>query len=179
MTEYYGDDYLKYNELVINISKEFPRFKVVPKDESFFMRALYAVTLMTFWNKSFMTNYITAVFGKVYMPRRLIGTAIGYDVLRHELVHLRDARRWPVLFELSYLFFPLPFVFTMRAYWEYRGYCESMIAERDRYGYINKAVIEYYISLFSSSEYLWMFPFPNFLRKKFYAFLERHNTTIK
>jgi hypothetical protein len=40
--------------------------------------------------------------------------------LRHEAVHLRDARRFPVLFELSYLA-ALPAVFTARAWWEWRG----------------------------------------------------------
>ncbi len=30
-------------------------------------------------------------------------------VIRHELVHARQARRWPVFWQLSYLLLPLPF----------------------------------------------------------------------
>ena len=178
----YGDssgNYLKFMNFVDEIKAEFPKFELVKKEDSKFMKFLYAVTLMRFWNPYFREDYITTIFGKIYMPARLIGTGVGYDILRHERVHLRDARRFPVLFELSYILFPLPAVFTMRAYWEYRGYCESLLAEYDRYGYVSHGAIEYYVSLFAGPQYLWMCPFPDFMRNEFYRFLASRGIMVK
>lgn len=177
----YGDksrDYLKFNEFVEEIKVEFPKFQLVKKEDSKLMRLIFAVTLMRFWNPYFMEDYITTLFGKVYMPFRVIGTAAGYDILRHERVHLRDAARFPILFELSYILLPLPAVFTMRAYWEYRGYCESLLAEYERYGNVRRIAIEYYVHIFAGPTYLWMCPFRNFMRNKFYKFLESRNIPL-
>ena len=168
----------EYYDLVNKIEEDIPGFRVVPKTNSNLMWACYYITLMRFWNPHFMTHYITTAFGKVYMPADLIGTAIGADVLRHEWVHLRDARRWNILFYLSYLLFPLPAVFTMRAYWEFRGYCESIRAERDRYGVVYSESLHYYVSLFTGPAYLWMCPFPKFVMRKFVEFCEKENIRI-
>lgn len=161
---------VKYYDLVNEITREFPGFAVIPKHDSKLMWICYYVALMPLWNRFFMTRYITTVFGKVYMPGELIGSDVGADILRHERVHLRDAKRWGILFYLSYLFFPLPFIFTMRAYWEYRGYCETLRAERDRYGVVYSESLNFYVSLFVNSSYLWMCPFPNYIRNKFIQF---------
>lgn len=41
----------------------------------------------------------------------------------HELVHIRQARHWPVLFQLSYLLLPVPFFFAwFRWRWEREAY---------------------------------------------------------
>lgn len=169
----------KYNEIVEELQSEFPRFRVIPKENNVWMKILYSLSLMRFWNPDFMTAYVTVMFGRVYMPAHLIGTYTGYMILRHERVHLRDAARWPLLFELSYLFFPLPFVLTLRAYWEYRAYCESLVVEAERYGYVRRDSIEFYVGQFTGSYYLWMFPFPAFLRERFYRFLASKYITVK
>ena len=167
-----------YNLLVHAIKIEFPDFVVIPKLQSKFMWACYYLSLMPLWNPHFMSRFITVAFGKVYMPEELIGTDIGADVLRHELVHLRDAKRWKILFYLSYVLFPLPAVFTMRAYWEFRGYCESIRAERDRYGVVYSESLNYYVSLFTGPSYLWMCPFPKFVMRKFVEFCQKENIRI-
>ena len=174
-----SNDYALFNELVEEIKAEFPKFQVVKKEDSKLMALIYAVTLMRFWNPYFMEDYITTLFGKVYMPFNVIGTRVGYDVLRHERVHLRDAARFPLLFELSYILLPLPAVFTLRAYWEYRGYCESLVAESDRYGYVRKEAIEYYVDIFAGPTYLWMCPFRNFMRDAFYKFARERGLVVK
>lgn len=169
----------EYNNFVEQIKSKFPNFEVLIKEHSTWMKIVYAVTLMRFWNRYFMEVYVTIMFGKVYMPQRFIGTQIGYEILRHEYVHLCDSRRWPILFELSYLFFPLPLVFTMRAYWEYRAYCESLIVENEQLGYVRARTIEFCVEQFVGSYYLWMCPFPNFVRNKFYSFLINNKICIK
>jgi hypothetical protein len=166
-----------YN-LVNDITREFPDFAVIPKEDSKLMLACYYLGLMRFWNPVFMTRYITTAFGKVYMPAELIGTEVGADILRHELVHLRDAKKWGILFYLSYFLFPLPAFFTMRAYWEFRGYCESLRCERDRYGVVYSETLYYFISLFTGPSYLWMCPFPKFVEKQFLKFLEKEGIRL-
>lgn len=168
-----------YSELVNNIKKEFPTFEVVEKESSFWMHALYIASLMRFWNPDFMESYVTVMFGKVYMPKRFIGSETGYRILRHERIHLLDAKKWPILFELSYLLFPLPFIITMRAYWEFRAYCESLTVEAETRGYVSIATIDFIVKQFTGSYYLWMFPFPNYLRNAFTRFCLQNGYIIK
>jgi len=168
-----------YYDIVEDIKREFPNFEVVEKQNSSLMKFIFNISLMRFWNPYFMTAYVTTMFGKVYMPRNLIGSLTAYEVLRHELVHLRDARRFPIFFELSYIFLPFPFVFTMRAYWEFRGYCESLVVENEIFGYVYKESVEFYVKQFTGSFYLWMCPFPDFMRKKFMKFLDERGIMVK
>lgn len=168
-----------YYDFVDEIKREFPKFEVIEKQNSKLMKFVYVVTLMRFWNPAFMNAYITTMFGKVYMPRNLIGTLTGYEVLRHERVHLRDAARFPVLFELSYIFFPLPIVFTMRAYWEYRAYCESLLVESEMFDCVYKESIDFYVDQFTGKYYLWMCPFESLIRKAFMKFLTDRNIMVK
>jgi hypothetical protein len=169
----------QYVKIIDDIKKEFPNFEVIEKNKSFLMKIIYIVTLMPLWNPHFMDLYVTVMFGKVYMPPNLIGTSTGYQILRHERIHLQDAKSWPVLFELSYLLFPLPLIVTMRAYWEYRAYCESLIVQYEIYGYVHSATLDFIISQFTSSYYLWMFPFPKYLNKKFMQFLQERNIPVR
>lgn len=70
-------------------------------------------------------DYITTLGKYIYFPTRE-----GYDIrdfddwvtVWHELKHVRDSRNWPILYEISYGILPLPMFWTMRSYWEYRGY---------------------------------------------------------
>lgn len=168
----------KYYDLVNEIEEEFSDFRVIEKEGNTFMLFLYHVTFMRLWNPHFMTRFITTVFGKVYMPRDLIGTEIGADVLRHERVHLRQAAKWGILFYLSYILLPLPAVFTFRAYWEYIAYCESLRCESERYGVVYSESLHYFVDLFVGPAYLWMCPFRGFVEKKFLDFLKNEGIRL-
>lgn len=49
--------------------------------------------------------------------------------IRHELVHARQARRWPVVFQVSYLLLPLPFGLAwFRWRWEREAYLVQLRA---------------------------------------------------
>ena len=79
----------------------------------------------------------------VFMPEELIGTDEGYRVLRHELVHVRDAWRTGLLpFAFSYLFL-LPAGLTLRAFWELRAYTETMRVEFEETGTIADSTLEH------------------------------------
>lgn len=169
----------KYFSLVKEMEEEFPGFRVYDKSTSALMKLIYHVMLMRFWNRDFMDAYVTAFGNRVWMPPYLIGSLTGYEILRHERVHLRDASRWPIIFELSYLFLPLPFIFTVRAFWEFRAYCESLRVEAEMLGYVRRDSLDFYVKQFTGSYYLWMCPFPNYVMKKFVKFLEREGLILK
>lgn len=74
------------------------------KDESLFMKALSRVM---FFNKGFMTDYITTIGAKVYFPTRARYEAnplSSFCVLAHEGVHIVDGMKKPIRFPLGYLF---------------------------------------------------------------------------
>ena len=144
-----------------------PRFAVRFKDESAMQRAV-AVLVRPF-NRDYLTRYTTVWFGRVYFPSRgwcrEQGPEALYVTLRHEAVHLRDARRFPILFELSYLF-ALPAVFTARAWWEWRGYAETMRAIHDVGGALTDDLLDHIERQFTGASYLYMCPFPRFVRRR-------------
>ena len=75
------------------------------------------ISKLLFFNKTFMTDYVTTIGRTIYVPSGYISST----TLRHELVHVADYNAHPVWFTLSYLLV-LPIGWTMRAYWEKRGY---------------------------------------------------------
>jgi len=84
--------------------KHFPDLEIRYKDQSIFMKVLG--TLM-FFNKDFMTKYITTIGSKVYFPSeehvatRPLSSSI---TLLHELVHIYDSKKFTsLLFSFLYL----------------------------------------------------------------------------
>lgn len=95
------------------------------KSESRLMVVLGAL-LRLVGNREFITRYWTTVGPRtIWAP---IGTDISRPVLyeivvRHELVHIQQARRWPVFWQLSYLLLPVPVLFAwFRWRWEREAY---------------------------------------------------------
>lgn len=75
--------------------------KIAFKDESRLMRL---IGFLMFFNRAFMTDYITTLGRTVYFPTRGDLLAGPWETLAHEAVHVRDYIRTPVRFALSYLF---------------------------------------------------------------------------
>jgi len=109
-------------------------------------------------NPSFMGGYYTTIRGTFYIPASDWGRngAIDEDTLRHEAQHARDSRRWPVLFELSYVFGNLGIVVGpgMRAFWEWRGYRLNVEAMAKRGQSVEEA-IDYVVPQFIYQWYGW------------------------
>ncbi len=152
---------------VETLRRELPGFSIRYKDESPLQRGI-AVLVRPF-NRRYLDGYTTVMFGNVYFPSREWCEAVGptalYRILRHEAVHLRDARRWPVLFHLSYLF-GAPAILTARAFWEARAYAESLRVSMELDGDITDAELERIARAFTGSDYLFMCPFPRFVRRR-------------
>ncbi len=166
-----GEVAARTERLQAALKAEIPAFRVIYKDESRLHRAIAAVVRPL--NARYLQDYTTVIFGSVAFPSRAWRAQIGelaiYEVLRHEAVHLRDARRFPVLFELSWLLLPLPTLLTARAYWEWRGYAESMRARVELGLPVDDAWIEHVVQRFVGADYGFMWPFPAMVRRRFVA----------
>jgi hypothetical protein len=146
--------------LVNVLTQEIPGFKIVDKKTSKLMWFFNFFTRL--WNPLFMERYTVTLGRTIYMPAWLIGTRSGYMVLRHEAVHLRDLIRWGPLYVISYLAPPIGPSF--KAYWEYRGYVESMRVYFEIYGEVPDKTVDFWVEQFTSSTYLWMFPIAPMVR---------------
>jgi len=154
-----------YSDLLQEIAREFPDFKVVPKSESRLMRAIdVALKLITLWRmRTFMTRFTTTVGMTVYVSPEWEQRSekSRMVILRHERGHMRQARRYtrPV-FSLLYLVV-LPAVWTFRAKFEAEAYEESMRAAAELFGpgALDDEHRRWTVRHFTSAEYFWMRPF--------------------
>jgi hypothetical protein len=155
-----------FRDTVARLKRTHRTFRLVEKHRSPLMKTIYWGLLMFWWCPRFMESYTTTLISWVYMPADLFDTWEGYKILRHEQVHIRDCLHTGIIpFVLSYLFF-LPTVFTLRAWWEFRAYRETMKVEKELTGTIAESTVTWITARFTSSEYLWMCPFPAFVRAR-------------
>ncbi len=157
-----------FSDLCNEIQKEFPKFSLKNKDQSFLMKLIgFHLFVLSFGKQNkFMTGFITTVGYTVYVPQ---GWASMREsdrciILRHERVHMRQLRKYtPIFFTFLYLFFPLPFLFAYyRAKFEKEAYEESIRASVEYYGVgvlsragFKQRVLDHFLT----GEYLWMWPF--------------------
>jgi hypothetical protein len=154
-----------FDSYVLALQKEFPKFKLVQKENSKLMKFLNF--FIKLWNPAFMEQFTTVLGYSVYMPISVRDTLVGYEVLRHEAVHMRQFKKWWLLQTISYGILPIGPSF--RAYWEYQGYLEN-IKVRSELGWpMGDAYIDWLVSQFTGRAYLWMWPFKASLTKKFKA----------
>ena len=131
--------------LEASLRREIRGFRVVYKDENRIQRILGIMLLPI--NRVYLTHYTTVMFGRVYFPSRQAYLALGpegvYQTLRHEAVHLRDMQRYPIFFHFTYLFvLPLgPGQTSLRAWWEWRAYLETLRVEAEIRGDISDALL--------------------------------------
>ena len=150
----------KYDALLAATQREFPRFKVVPKADSFFMKFL---ALLLFFNKQFMTGFITTIGNRMWTTPDFEEWSDDSRaaLLRHERVHLRQQVRYGMIrYALMYLLWPLPFWRARgRMTLELEAYTESMAAYAEYWGVdflLGEDTREGTIRHFTSAEYGWM-----------------------
>lgn len=159
-----------YEALKSEILKEFPDFVVESKSDSGLMKVIdVLLRVITFGQMStFMSGFITTLGNTVYVSTSWESASIESKmiVLRHERVHMRQARKWSrPLFSAAYLLLPLPTVFAVcRRKFEQEAYEESLRAIQEYYGdealdvpRLKEAMINH----FTSAEYFWTWPWRN------------------
>jgi hypothetical protein len=161
-------------DLIRDIREEFPKFKIVQKEDSTFMKTLdVCLKLITFWQmKTFMTRFTTTIGYTIYVPDTWITRAEKprLIILRHERVHMRQrkTRGW-LLFNFAYLFWIFPTVIAHgRMRLERTAYAESMRAKAEYYGIdvlSRPEIRDHTISHFTTAEYFWMWPWRKGLEK--------------
>lgn len=112
-----------------------------------------------FFCPTFDTDFATTMYPFVYVPKAWLKYPnTMYSTLRHEYIHLRDEQKYGWIYRLSYILL-LPAVFTMRSFWERRGYTQNLIQNFEKHGKVGDDNIKWIISNFTSDTYAWMDPF--------------------
>jgi hypothetical protein len=116
------------------------RVRLLPKGDSRLMRAC-ALALRGVGNRVFMARYWTTIGSTIYYPACVSDPLAHPIVLEHELVHVRQWRRWGVLMWLSYLLLPLPIgLCWFRFRWEREAYLVELAHAPDREREITRIV---------------------------------------
>ena len=163
-----------YDRLLVEITAEFPRFRLIPKSESAFQKLIHkALVVVTLGQmRSYLDRYQTTLGQRIYITPSWNERSHGdrYTVLCHERIHMRQFRRftWPGM-TLLYVLLPLPMGLSyFRARFEMEAYAESIRASAEIYG---KAHVEqssfrdHILGQFTSASYGWMWPFPGFMAR--------------
>lgn len=142
---------MSFKEIVKSSQKYFPDLKIEYKDKSLLMKIIAKIL---FFNKKFMTNYVTTIGSTIYYPNEFFVNSRSLSsiiILLHELVHISDSNKIskpvfsflylfpqiltllfiPFLFinfkiSLLCLLFVLPIPAIFRAYFEMRAYFVSL-----------------------------------------------------
>jgi hypothetical protein len=158
------------------LTREFPRFRIVPKDESPLSRAIdVALKILTLGGqRQYMTHYHTVIGDTLYVPTGWTGTDDVDCVitLRHERVHLRQRRRY-TLPGMAFLYF-IPFLPLGLAYGrariEWEAYTETVRATAELKGMgaaRSPALRARIVRQFTGPAYGWMWPFRSVVERWF------------
>lgn len=85
--------------------------KIVPKAESFIMKA-FGVVLSLLGNKKFMRDYWTTLGKTIYYPTHTINPYLSREIIEHELIHVKQYKKYGPLMWIAYLFLPVPIFFA-------------------------------------------------------------------
>lgn len=171
----------RYQELLDEIAREFPGFRVVRKDRSPFQRAIgVALKIVTAGaQRGYLTQYQTTIRRTVYVTPDWddLPASQRYITMRHERMHLRQFRRYTLpLMALLYVLVPLPLGLAwFRARFEKEGYAETIRAAAEVHGLEHvrdPEFREYVLSQFTSGAYGWMWPFRRGLERWYDGVIE-------
>jgi hypothetical protein len=154
-----------FEQCVEQLKIEFPKFQLIEKENSKLMKFLNF--FIKLWNPDFMEQYTMVLGYKVYMPLVARDTLVGYEILRHEAVHMRQFKKWWLLQTISYSI--LSIGLSLRAYWEYKAYCESMKVRIELGWPVDDDYIDWVVSQFTGPAYSFMWPSKASLTAKFKA----------
>jgi hypothetical protein len=147
--------------------------RVVRKRDHWHQRAAArALWLLTFGGqRTYLSHYVTTLGHTIYVPDDFDAwhPDHAWEVLRHELVHVRQFERYGWLGMIFlYGFFPLPAGLAWgRARLEWEAYRETLRAVAESEGLAAARSPELHgqiVSRFTGPDYGWMWPFPGAIR---------------
>ena len=158
----------RYQRLVAELGREFPRLRIVKKPDSRLHRAIHHfLRIVTFGGmSSYLDSYQTTIGATIYVTADWDerDPCERYCTLRHEAIHLRQFRRWTLPgMALLYVLLPLPLGLAyFRARFEMEAYAESIRATAEVYGPDTPRLPAYrerILAQFTGPAYGWMWPF--------------------
>jgi hypothetical protein len=174
-------DRSRYEQLVADIGREFPRFRIVRKNESRLQRGIhYGLVAITFGGmRHYLDGYHTTLGQTVYVTPTWDDHSYDrrYVTLRHERIHMQQFRRFTRLgMALLYGLLPLPMGLAyFRARFEMAAYAESIRAAAEVWGIESVRDPDYrngILSQFTGPAYGWMWPFRRSLERWYDAVVE-------
>lgn len=150
------------------MTREFPRFRVIKKAESPLSKAIdVALKILTVGGqRAYLTRYYTVIGDRLYVPEGWddVDPVDAVITLRHERIHLRQRRRYTMPgMTILYLLLPLPLGLAYgRARIEWEAYTETLRATYELRGEAalrSPALRERIVSQFTGPAYGWMWPF--------------------
>lgn len=163
-------------QILDEIKAEFPDFKLVAKSDSRLMKVIDRfLKIITFGTqKYFMLTYTSTIGCTVYFAKNWanIPDYRKERCLRHERVHMRQAKKWtPFLYAILYLFVPLPVCFAwFRMKFEMEAYTETMrcvCLQEGREALLDPKFKMYVTIQFLEGRYFWMWPFKGYINRWF------------
>ncbi len=165
---------IELNSVIRKAKREFPNFELKEKSKSRLMKVINVfLKIITFGQmKTFMSSFTTTLNETIYTPEKWpsIPEQARARVLRHELVHMRQKKRYTfLLFGYLYLFFPLPIGLAyFRMKFEREAYEVSMRDVAEIHGVKalkNQKYRAGMVGHFTSAQYFWMWPFRRSIEK--------------
>jgi hypothetical protein len=147
--------------------------RIVPKRAHWHQRAAAgALWLLTLGGQNkYLSHYVTTLGHTIYVPDDFDQWPPdrAWQVLRHELVHVRQFERYGIVaMTLLYGLFPLPaFVAWGRAWLEWEAYRETLRAMAEIHGMEAAkapALHDTIVARFTGPDYAYMWPFPRTVR---------------
>jgi hypothetical protein len=178
-----------FNEVSLKID---PKAKIITKDKTLFMRFLTWFFTKTRINPAF-PSYYTTIGSTINAPSNYteLDDVNVLEVIMHETIHMKDSKKWGLLFSLSYLFPQILGVFALlaflspwfllfllflapipayfRYYWEKRAFRISIVFARKVFKYTDEQVKLYthsfIVNNLSERYYYWAMPFKSVIYK--------------
>ncbi len=169
----------RHEALLADIQREFPQFEIRPKRGDEVQRAIaVGLAIVTLGGqRAYLTRYHTVMFGRLYVPEAwgTMDDDARYILLRHERVHLRQARRMGfVVMAIVYLLplFPLGLAWG-RARIEWEAYIETIRSTAEVFGLdAARRLEDELVRRYVGPDYGWMWPFPSVIRRWFREVIE-------
>lgn len=171
----------KLEQLCEHLARRDKPVRVVKKSEYWHQRladlGLRIVTLNG--QNRYLSHYVTTLGHTIFVPDDfdLWPAKNRYEILRHELVHVRQFERYTFAgMVLFYVLLPLPLGLAYgRARLEWEAYAETLAAVAEVEGLAAARAPELHdmiVRRFTGPDYGWMWPFPSAVRRWIAAELE-------
>jgi len=155
---------------IVTLRSEFPNLSV-KKEKPKWLRTLFSIPGI---NKLHWADYTQVIGSSIYLSDlwEEYSPSGKYITLKHEREHLRQFKKYTLVgmaFLYLFVIFPIGLAY-FRAKFEREGKRAGLIARIECFGsgsYVREKAFKSYLKTFTSSSYLWAWPFESIIKKWF------------